>query len=417
MRIKSYIRTFYNDIFGKEPDEKVLSDYEDILSESIDSAEGSILQDELFDKLVNKPEWKKDFENYALKNFATKLVGASAIRLQDFGILKNPDIVKDLKEEFYQTLLNSYLIVNLSSLLLSNNVMVSKNTAKLYNVDCMPSENQWKLCPLPPERKSFFSTYGFLASSQSSFLDVNNNYGRIARLYYIINGQVFKASTDSDTGGIVDPLPDCLKTQDFRGVKNGENIAPFGTAKIPLTGNICQSCHIDKHLAAGSILFRQFYRQGQIITPEAILKTNLFSDDSSLNERLETDLNNAQKPEILNYNTDEDEPKKVDNTFLRKLLSTNSGSESACIKSNDSTSSYEEVKDLKEFAEELIGPKGENFAVGLAYHIPKAISNLPNTNVEIISRFKTVWQKSDGKLLELLRSYLTSKTYSCEKVY
>jgi hypothetical protein len=58
---------------------------------------------------------------------------------------------------------------------------------------------------------------------------------------------------------------------------------------------------------------------------------------------------------------------------------------------------------------------GEILASGLARHIPRAISNLPTTNEEILFKLIKAYKSGGGMLKELFRAYFESETYSCKK--
>jgi hypothetical protein len=54
-------------------------------------------------------------------------------------------------------------------------------------------------------------------------------------------------------------------------------------------------------------------------------------------------------------------------------------------------------------------------AKGLARHVPRALSNLSSTTLEIQDRVVGAYEKNDGKLGPVFEAYFSSETYACEK--
>jgi len=102
----------------------------------------------------------------------------------------------------------------------------------------------------------------------------------------------------------------------------------------------------------------------------------------------------------------------VTHDVLSKLLKVGT-EEKACV--FDSQGVEKPVNNVEELARVLMGDKGKNLARGLAWHVPRIVSGMPVTTVEIVETFKSTWDKENGKLRPLFEAYFTSNTYSCAK--
>ena len=389
---RSYIRRVTNDLFSREPTAEELklngSSPEDLTTVA-DRAKiaGLVFSDK---------EWKKQFINIGLKKFADKLSGANAIEPVENSLTVAQ--ANDLKNEFYEILKENFDSKSFKDILLSNKIMVSANTAALYG--CAVPSSGWKECDLPSGRASYFTSLSYLASKKSSFLQENNNYGRAATLYFFVRGDVFKPSFANDAGGeTTKPLPTCLKSNDYRGIKTGTSIAPIGTNAIPSSGNLCQSCHIDRQMATGSIVFRKFNPIGLIYEKETPLATD--PDYAAAK-----DANH-----IVNRPDKATDGVSIDDKFLEDLMK--GEGEQGCIPSDGDTPDVI-VKDVKDLATWMIGD-GSVLANGVSRHIPRAISNLSNTSEEIILKMNKAYVQSEGKLESLFKAYISSETYSCKR--
>jgi hypothetical protein len=389
---RSYIRRVTNDLFSREPTAEELKLNGTTPEDLTTVADRAKISSRIFENTA----WKKEFVDIGLKKFADKLSGANAIEPLENAI--TADQAKDLKQEFYQILKKNFDDKSFKDILLSNKVMVSPNTASLY--DCTPPASGWKECDLPAGRASYFTSLSYLASKKSSFLQENNNYGRAATLYFFIRGDVFKPSFANDAGGeTTKPLPKCLKSNDYRGIKTGTAIAPMGTNAIPASGNLCQSCHIDRQMATGSIVFRKFNPVGLIYE----LETPLASDPDYAAAK---DVNH-----IVNRPDKTTDGVAITDQFLEDLM--NGEGEQGCIPGEGGEKDVI-VKDVKDLATWMIGD-GSVLANGVSRHIPRAISNLSNTSEEIILKMNKAYTQSEGKLDALFKAYISSETYSCKR--
>lgn len=362
-------------------------------------------------KLQN--DWKQEFHKYGLKRFADKLTGAADI--MGSSLMADAELKSDVASEFYQRLLmgveqgESY-----KDVLLSDKVMVTAKTAPLYGCPApvapagAPAGTKvWKVCDMKAPRGTFFSTLGFLASKPSNFLVDNNNYGRVAAMNEVIVGESLVPNTQGETGEI-DPLPACLKTEDHRAIKqDGGAFAPRGSAKVPATGNLCQSCHIRRYLAAGSIVFRPFGGVGDLLSADMILNPPANSD-------LARFVQEATAAKWVNRKDDSSET-PINKAFLASLLNIgeNQGQEAGCVPAREGKPEAK-ITSVRDLAAYSIGD-GRTLSKGLSKLLPRALSNLSTTNLEVITSIQQAWQDGEGKLDPVFLAYFTTETYACER--
>jgi len=387
---RDYIRRVTNDAFSREPSPTELSLAGPDPDIKVEQKHRNLIKDRLAD------EWKSEFMEKGLKKFAYKVSGANQMNFTDtntdefYQLLKNG--TEDLKDEFYQLLKNGYNDLKYKDMLLGPSLMVSAKTAPMYG--CSTPNAGWKSCALSPPRKGYFTSVSFLASKPSSFLIENNNYGRMAVAHFMIHGQTLQAATNGPVGEAVHPIPSCLKSLDRRGIKNSDgSIAPRGAISIPESGNICQSCHLSRNLASGSILFRPFNPFGKIY--------NVFSfkDDSNYNAAI-------KDPWVI---PEGDVSKPVDSELLEALLLGNN--ERACVISG---TVQKPAASVNELMTEIIGD-GSILAKGLAIHMARSLSNLSVISLETLESTKVAFEMSEGKLEKAFQSYFATETYSCKK--
>jgi hypothetical protein len=199
----------------------------------------------------------------------------------------------------------------------------------------------------------------------------------------------------------VKPLPQCLKTKDHRGTIAGDTVAPYGTAKIPASGNLCQSCHISRNLAAGSILFRPFRSNGLIVKASSL--------DGSDPEVIE-----ATKPGHVTQTGRDGEKVQVDLDTLRGLLNWADGTEEACW-SGPGPDDGEVLQSVKSLAEK-VASSDRLLAKGLARIVPRALSNLESTSFEVQNTTIESYEKNGGKLQAIFENYFSTETYACSKI-
>ena len=61
-----------------------------------------------------------------------------------------------------------------------------------------------------------------------------------------------------------------------------------------------------------------------------------------------------------------------------------------------------------------MGEEGIHLASGLARHLPRGVSNVAQTNNELIKNMKKAWTEGNGMLMPIFEAYFKSETYSCK---
>lgn len=386
---REYIRRIANDAFGREP---TLSELE-MSSNGTDQPVTSADRKKIAAKIVSDSDWQKEFIERGLRKFSAKMSGSADIQPLANSLTLEQTI--DLKDEFYQLLKANLATKSLKEILLSKQIMVSANTASLYGC-APPPAGEWAACEMTAPRGSYFTTFSYLRSKPSSFLVENNNYGRVSLMYFVIRGDVFKAALDQESiaNDAIMATPSCLISKDHRGRKGSANVAPFGTLSVPKSANSCQSCHIHRKMAAGSILFRDFDKAGHIYGTDRPI-TNDPDYSAAIADNI---VNSADAREVY-----------IDAQYLQSLL--DKKGEQACIPSENGKDEriLQSVEDLAKY---LIGD-GLELSVGLARHIPRAMSNTASTTEELIIAFNKAWESGGGKLLPIFEAYFASETYAC----
>lgn len=376
---REYIRRVTNDAFSREPTlgEIALAGSDPDIT--VEQKHRNLIRDLL------ATDWKAEFIEKGLKKFAYKVSGANQVNY-------SPELDEDLKDEFYQLLKNGYENVKYKDMLFGPTLMVSPKTASLYG--CLSPTSGWQSCRLSTPRLGYFTSVSFLSSKPSSFLIENNNYGRMAIAHYMIHGQTLEAATNGPVGEVVNPIPSCLKSEDRRGRVNSDGtIAPRGTLSIPESGNICQSCHINRNLASASIVFRPFNSKGQLY--------NAFNITEDPNYTA------AIKEPWVVLNGGVSKPVTFD--LLQSFILGNN--EKACVIRGNVQKPVETVNELMT---EIIGD-GSVLSKGLAIHMARSLSNLSTISLETLESTKMAFELSEGKLEKVFQSYFATETYSCMK--
>ena len=338
--------------------------------------------------LLDEDQYLAEFKENGLKKLALYISGAGAI--DESGPLK-PETYTDLKDEFYQQMLYRFSEWSYLDYFFKPFVRVSKNTADFYG--CVNNTSEWSDCPLSKPRSGFFDTLGFLNANPSSFLIENNNYGRVASMYFVLWGEGFEASNDvSSNDQAIPPLPSCLEQADTRYKGGGAR----GVASIPKTDRLCQSCHIARHLAAGSVLFRPFSHSGLIYS-----RSNLGALDSS-------DYQAALGEDWTYIPTGSTEQIPIDHQMIDDLILKQGG---ACAETSDGSHiPFNTVRDLGRY---LVSNPKLAFK-GFARHAQRAFSNSSNINFELIQRMQNSFLSGKTKILDLSKDYFSSETFQCK---
>ncbi len=341
-----------------------------------------------FIALLDENNYQSEFKENGLKKISHYISGSGAI---DFNGPFKPEAYADLQNEFYQQMLHRFSEWSYLDYFFKPFVRVSKNTAEFYG--CVNNSSEWTDCPLSKPRSGFFDTLGFLNTNQSSYLVENNNYGRVASMYFVLWGEGFEASNDvSSNDQAIPPLPTCLEQIDTRYKGGGAR----GVASIPKTDRLCQSCHISRHLAAGSVLFRPFSSGGLIFTDSnlGILDSGDYQaaigDDWTYIPKGSTD----QVP--VDY-------KMIDNLILERGT--------ACAElAGGSQIPFHSARDLGRY---LVSNPNLAFK-GFARHAHRAFSNSSGVNFELIQKMQESFQLNKTKILDLTKVYFSSETFQCK---
>jgi hypothetical protein len=333
--------------------------------------------------------WKKELVEGGLKKLATVIGGGPGIQAQG---PVTAQVASDLRSELYQSFVAHYETAEYADYFASNSVMVTANTAPLYG--CEAGEG-WRECAMQAPRGGFFTTLGFLNSKPQSFLLENNNHGRVASLYFTLYGEALLAATSGPTGEGVPALPSCLESTDTRHFQG----APRGSAAVPEFGKVCQSCHVSRHMAAGSVLFRPFSTTGSIYnpdtlgdedTPDALLVAGATSNMWTLRS------GDAAQP--------------VSKSFLRSLITTPA---TPCVQTGKPANPFVTVSSVSELASQLMTNRS-SFARGFMRHAQRAFANLPSITLEMGLRSLTAFDAGKTKLPDLVKTYFSTDSFACE---
>jgi hypothetical protein len=338
-------------------------------------------------------EWKDEFKKTGLRKLATTIGGGPGITPDDN---VPPAVAKDLQDEFYQLVLAQYETSAYPDLFTTNTVMASKNTAHFYD-GCSVSDG-WQSCSLHAPRSGFLSTAGFLNSKRSSFLVNNNNYGRVAEAFFTFYGESLRADTTGPMGdGMVPPLPSCLESSDVRTFKG----APIGAAAVPMVGTFCQSCHIARGMAAGSVLFRPFTQDGLLYDASAL--EAMTNPDAVLFKAATTDFQvHADSGDTT-----------VDTAFLQSLLD-GAKKPKACVPTDGTPGQFTKWTGLADLAKFYLGNQ-TSVARGFARHAHRAYAGSTTVTLEIVLKMIDAFKADQGKptVPELVKTYFLSDSFAC----
>jgi hypothetical protein len=412
---RQFINKITNEVLGRPPTQQELTEFP-----GMEHAHDPKVKTWISEKLGTT--WQSSLKQYGLKNLAYRYVNSPLII--NTSLVQDPQKKSDILNEFYAKLIYYFdQKKSFSDLIMDKVVLVTEKTAPVYGCDIkglsvtLNLENRdWYLCTMQPPRGTFFTTLGFLLSKPSSFLLENNNYGRVAAINEVVLGTTLQPNTKGPSSG--NPkLPECFESKDFRVLDQGSgNYAARGTLKIPQAGTLCQSCHLDKYLAAGSLVFRPFGSTGEILTQDLLLSATSREIVPGLTQEWANALPNPSYRWMNKKTTQPDSqdlPELVTAPFLTSLLDIgkNPGQEKACIfdKKLEKEVILTSVPELMEW----ILKDRTQLSKGLSRMLPRAISNSSETNLEIVWSLYESYQKNNGEILSLIESYLTSKTYAC----
>lgn len=412
-----------------------------LTTEELEAPAGEATRKKVVTHFMDNVDYQDEFENFALRYLAGRIANIKEIKIavdpgQDANAqARNQMVSRDLQDEFYQLVKKYYRTVSYPQLFLMNKVMVSRNTAPLYdeqNHKCaVPPENTWSECTLSPVRANFFGTRGFLLAKPSSMFENNNNYGRGGDTFSTIFGEMLMANTDGLAGDDPKPIPDCLNvTKDkrwkYKEIGKKEGIAAWGAISIPMYGRVCQGCHLNRHLAAASVVFRPFGRAGEIISPDNITNADGSAEPVEPYKSLIQLKSTPADKKFHVYHTDSTAStfQPVDQKFYRDLLEELKNPEATCLPDpRDPLNRDKAVKtnSLAKYSETLIhqsdSPSAKVRGVasirGLNRFLPSVFLNSKQTNLEVIAAVNNAFESGEGKLEPMLRAFFATETFGC----
>ena len=338
---------------------------------------------------------------------------------------------KDLKEEFYRLLVQFAPKMPYSEVLLKKTVMVSPNTAFLYP-ECKKPEKGWEECTLSDTRSNFFGTRGFLMAKPSYFISSNNNYGRGGDLYTVLSGSILMANTDGVSGDAPALIPACLSSTDARWkLKDEANPSagkvPWGALSVPDYGKVCQSCHLNRHLAAASHLFRPFGMMGEQINPAHLREDSLPSATAAAAITAKRpsyidDLKMSLSKIVVNIKPQHSEgsrPEVVDKRELNvedlvKMLEEVTPTKPICSLSQEGNGKTVAMASLTDLARESIG-NGSILVEGFTRYFPSVYLDQTKISGETREVIAEAMKSSGGYLLPILKAYFSSRSFICSQ--
>ena len=363
--------------------------------------------------------WKDAFVAVGLRKLARYVGGAG-------GIVVPPSVgpgdgrglsaaeVTDLKDELYGSYKRHYNDTNYDDYFRSPTVAVTANTAVEYGCTFHPETavDGWDECTLAAPRKGFFTTLGFLNAKPSSFLEGNNNYGRVAQMYFTIFGETLRPDTAGPTGGDPKPLPACLEPADTRFLNGG----PTGTAAVPEFGAICQTCHISRSMAAGSVLFRRFSLRGLLYTPDMF---TVADDPGPAFDASSFETATAENTWAIGPDHGEQKAQRLATAELKTrlggLLTASVTDPKACIPTGRTDNPYQIVTDVSGFADYYLNLSPSGVARAFGRHANRAFANSNQVTFELAQALGDAFTSGRRQLPDLIETYFASETFACSQ--
>lgn len=344
--------------------------------------------------LLDKVDHANRFANAGLVRLAEAISGSPRIASS----AEVPASLRPaLRQEFSILLARKWDSWTYDKFFTSDIVMANAVTAPLYGCQPPAETEEFTECRMQFPRRGFFTTLGFLASRPSSFLVENNNYGRVAGLYFSLFGEGLKAATNGPAGdGSIPPLPGCLEKDDMRAF----GLAPRGVAAIPASGTLCQSCHIGRHLAAGAALFRPFSTVGTLFTIENL------GAPGSVDRSLVTEATGNQ------WTLSSTDTTQVTVAHLQALLQRSMSQPGACATSSSDPAKMVQFQTVNDLAADLIS-NGSALASGFSRHATRAFSSRESVGLDALVAAREEWKKGRRTVRDLTKSYFLSESFSC----
>lgn len=349
---------------------------------------------------------KDEFLGTGLRKLARYIGGAGGIEIPNGDDQRGLSAaqVSDLKDELYALYRRHYDETAYDDFFRSQNVAVTANTAPLYGCVFDPDNatSGWSECAMPASRKGFFTTLGFLGSKPSSFLEGNNNYGRVASMYFTIFGETLRPDTAGPTGGEPKALPECLEQDDLRYMNGG----PIGSAAVATFGAICQTCHVSRAMAAGSVLFRRFSQRGLEYTADMFAEgaTPAFDGPS-----FET----ATAPDTWAHGAGATLTPAELRQRLASLLTGSVSAPNACIPTGRPDAPTVSVSSVDAFADYYLRLSDAGVARAFGRHANRAFANSNQITFELAQELGAVYTNNQRTLPDLVETYFASETFAC----
>jgi hypothetical protein len=279
---RTFLGRIMSSVLGRGPTDAELASFGQGLDAPIDAAARASLAAAVEPGGV----WHDAFLDAGLRSFAHTVatVGATPYPGWVMAVGTNdlpPEVMTDLGDELYQLMRAHYGDWDYREYFTADVVMASANTAPLYGC-AAPATATWAECPLAEPRGGFFTTFSYLSSLRQSMFGVPNSTRRLSGLYFTLYGE--GPPRVGVVGEPAPPVPDCMDPNDTRELPSPNGSGPqsrFGTAAVLGVGKVCQSCHLQNGVAAGSIVFRPFATDGRVLTPGSITDGSIVNPDDS----------------------------------------------------------------------------------------------------------------------------------------
>ena len=210
-------------------------------------------------------------------------------------------------------------------------------------------------------------------------------------MYLVLHGESLRPATNGPAGAPPRPLPECFKDKDDRERGGG----PRGTVSVAKFGNVCQSCHLNRYVAAGSILFRPFSYSGKLYKPTPSFET------------IDGELWADAKTESWSHSLDDGSKAPVDQEFLETILSQRTLP--TCI---ETPAGMKQVQSVNDLAAELLSDKPAVLK-GFARHAHRAFLSSMTISDELLHRFSNRKTNLNNTIENLVAEYFSSETFAC----
>ena len=250
--------------------------------------EESFNREQFVNQVLTMPE-----SDHGISRFISNLFLLSNLKvnmdLDDEERLKDATLVGQLKQEPIQLVLRNKDKA-WPWFFTTREIFCTEETSLLYDFTIVDTVG-FTSCEMPEDRAGFLGLASVLRAIPSDFISVNNNYKRVSFALYLAKGMKLLAKTNGPKGeGPGLPLPECVPLTDMRQTPDGLS---FGTARIPIEGSVCASCH-SPYNGPMSVAFRRFKEDGSRYTLEDIERINRNQLNGASVDLLQNLLNETQ---------------------------------------------------------------------------------------------------------------------------